>query len=71
MNVVTRRIAAAALGVLAPLVVLAPSAQATADSRCSTVVETLRQCQPEDRVLFQKPSPVEYPISFPGVLSLG
>lgn len=67
MNVIVRRIAAAAVGLAAPLVVLAPMAQATTDSRCSSVIETQRQCQPEYRDLFNKPSQIEYPIGFPGI----
>lgn len=67
VNVTIRRIAATAAGVLAPLVVLAPVAQATTDSTCSTVVETTRQCQPQYRELFNAPSQIEQPIGFPGL----
>lgn len=67
MNVVIHRIAAVTVGLVAPLVLLAPVAQATSDSRCSTVIETLRQCQPDSRDLFNGPSRVEFPVGFPGL----
>jgi hypothetical protein len=65
---VNRRVVAGALGALAPLVMLAPLASANTGSMCSNVVEPMRQCQIQDRGLFNEPAPVEYPVNLPGLL---
>ena len=67
VNVLCRRAATALMGLVIPLVLLAPVAQATGDLRCSSAVEPLGQCESRDRGSFVVPSPVEYLVGFPAL----
>lgn len=66
MNVVIRRVVTAAVGAVAPLILLAPMAQADPGARCSYAVDPLNPCQTFERGAYSSPSPVEFPIGFPG-----
>jgi hypothetical protein len=67
VNVLNRRVAAAVMGVMAPLVMLAPTAQATADSRCSAAVGPLRECENEVRGDYGGQVSTEYFAGLPGL----
>lgn len=68
MNVVIRRVATTAAGLVAPLILLAPAAEVGLGAECSYAVDPLNPCQSIDGGVHNSPSPVEFPVGFPGAL---